>query len=356
MGKSPAAAPAPAAEQPPHELKRCPNGIILAPTSPRRPLFRPVPIVASAPTPSIPAGKIMDTNYSDQCNDGCSDHPPEKTHAFGPPKPPQPTHIQYPRTIKLDDYDPEKLNLCTFATSQLMRNILTDRFYIVGITCKRWGCPPCAREKIRTLATWTKLAAPNKLLTLTVNPKMHDNPELAWIATSPKLPELIRALRKRFGQIEYLRVCEMTEKGWPHYHCMLRSPYLPQPIVKKLWLELTGAEIVDIREVTQFFNSFSYLVKYLTKLRRIDWTDRHVTYSRNFFPVSITNTPEPNELRTWQRVQAHPLAYLRENYPDRYLIQTGPYSFELPDTPDTWLPPVETTATTTKQLTPAELF
>jgi hypothetical protein len=182
---------------------------------------------------------------------------------------------------------------------------------------------------------WTKLACPNKLLTLTVDPKLHDNPELAWITTAPKVPELIRALRKRFGKVEYLRVVEETKGGWPHYHCMVRADYLPQPVIRQLWSDLTGAVIVDIRQVAQFFNSFQYLVKYLTKLHRVDWTERHVTYSRSFFPVAITAKNEPSEWRTVRTVEIEPLTWLNLNRPGASLTQTGPYTWSLPRLPDT---------------------
>ena len=185
---------------------------------------------------------------------------------------------------------------------------------------------------------WTKLAAPNRLLTLTVNPALHDNPELAWLSTAPKIPELIRALRKKFAPIEYLRVVEQTEKGFPHYHCMVRSGFIPHQVIKTTWDQLTGAKIVDIRQVNSFFNSFSYLVKYLTKLRRLDWTERHVTYSRNFFPVGITRPKLQSEYRVLQLIPEKHYNYLMDNYRDSPITQTAPYLFELPERPSSWIP------------------
>jgi len=269
--------------------------------------------------------------YASQANDGCSDEPPTTSENLSP----------YPRQIRINGQTAEQLNTCPFATSIVEEHKLTGAFRLRGVTCKRWGCPACARQKIRELAQWTKLAAPNKLLTLTVNPAMHDNPELAWRDTADKVPELIRALRKRFGQVEYLRVIEETEKGWPHYHCMVRSQYLPQPVIKQLWSDLTGAEIVDIRQVSQFFNSFQYLVKYLTKLHRVDWTGRHVTYSRGFFPVPITPQNEPSEWRTIQQIKCEPHKWLDEEMPAEIITQTAPLTYSLRKRPSTWLPPEE---------------
>ena len=203
--------------------------------------------------------------------------------------------------------------------------------------------PALRREKIRDLATWTKLAAPNKLLTLTVDPKHDDNPELAWKRTSPQFPELIRSLRVRFGTIEYLRVCEKTARGWPHYHCMLRSGFLPQKVVAQTWHRLTGAKIVDIREVKAFFNSFQYLVKYLTKLHRIDWTDRHVTYSRGFFPAGINAKPRDPEWYTTAKITEEALGYLTYEFHGEPLTQLSAYVFDLPRAPSVYVPDRQTT-------------
>jgi hypothetical protein len=272
-----------------------------------------------------------DFTYSDQLNAGCSDDCPTSSE--------HPTANLYPRFVTIRGQTADDLNTCKWATSVAEENRLTGTYRLRGITCKRWGCPSCARTKIRELAQWTKLACPNKLLTLTINPECHDNPELAWKTTAPKIPELIRELRKRFGLVEYLRVVEQTQNGWPHYHMLLRSSYLPQPAVKKLWQQLTGAKIVDIRQVSQFFNSFQYLVKYLTKLHHVEWTDRHVTYSRGFFPVSITPTVEPSEWRTIQQIACEPHTWLDEQYPGETLVQTAPLTYVLKRRPNVWLAP-----------------
>jgi hypothetical protein len=288
------------------------------------------------------ARKIMDSiTLTDQLNEGCSDDDPttaQRPERLGEPIPKIP---RYPRRVHIDDFRPGRLNTCAFATAVVQKNEATGDYRCVVLPCKRWQCPPCAREKIRDLATWTKLAQPNKLLTLTVNPAIDDNPELAWIRTSPLFPELIRVLRKRFGKIEYLRVCEKTAKGWPHYHCMLRSDFLPQKVVASEWDRLTGAKIVDIREVKQFFNSFQYLVKYLTKLHRIDWTDRHVTYSRFFFPAGINAKTRDTEWRTTDRIQEPAYNWLDSEYHGQHLDELNAHVYALPSAPPPWIPPAE---------------
>ena len=123
-----------------------------------------------------------DLSYATQCNDGCSDQserqPPTSTNDV--------PDYRYPRAVKLVDYDPNTLNTCPWAKASLVQNRATGAYAVRGITCKRWNCGPCARAKIRNLAWWVKLACPNKLLTLTVDPALHDNPELRMACDGTK--------------------------------------------------------------------------------------------------------------------------------------------------------------------------
>lgn len=293
--------------------------------------------------------KTLDTHYTVamQMADGCSDLPeldnlPEQrltsTSTLDIPnelqQPARPNAYRlYPRHIQVRGQTPKELNTCPWATTVLERNLATGQVRARGVTCKRWGCDPCAGVKTRDLAQWIKLAAPNKLLTLTNDTKLDDNPELAWIRTAPLVPELIRILRKKFGSLEYLRVVELTKNNWPHYHLMIRSEYLPQAVLSNEWYRLSGSDIVDIRKVKDFFNSVLYLTKYLSKLRRVDWTERHISYSRKFFPVAIKPIPEKTEWSLLRKSKIEPNAYIYHVYPDRTLLQTAPLTYELPYEP-----------------------
>lgn len=216
---------------------------------------------------------------------------------------------------------------CHHASTYTARVINSDALLVLGITCKRWSCRPCAQAKIRRLAVLTKLAAPNRLLTLTVDPSLWNAPRDCFLDTSPKVAELTRSLRTRFGEVEYLRVTELTKKGWPHYHLLVRSGYLPHPVVKAEWNRLTGAQIVDLKQVNQSFKAYYYLTKYLSKLHSLQWTDRHVSYSKHFFPKGCNEKRSLEGVGDGRRWPVHPFEWLANHCMGLTITQNGPLSF-----------------------------
>jgi len=250
-----------------------------------------------------------------------SDSPPRQAFYDAPPLQATPSYLA-------------QLDICSRATTLVAYHPDLKRNVIVSVTCKTWSCPPCSRSKIRRLATLTALACPNKLLTLTVNPALYSSPREAFDATAVRVPELIRSLRVKHAPIEYLRVTEQTHKGFPHYHLMVRSAYLPQGLIKKVWSRLTQATIVDIRQTTNHFGAYQYLVKYLTKLHRLDWTERQVSYSRAFFPPGATDDAERAKLVMQDRVDEHPWVYVANHYANCYLTWVTPNSWVMPDHPN----------------------
>lgn len=184
----------------------------------------------------------------------------------------------------------------------------------LALPCKQWSCHYCAELKIRQLAVKTQDAKPNRLMTLTVDPARWDSPRHAFDGTRRQVPETIRALRKRFGDVEYLRVTELTQRGWPHYHLLVRSPYIPHAVLKDIWSDLTGAIIVDLRQVKDTFQSYTYLVKYLSKMHQIEWTERHVSYSRKFFPPPRPKVDHGLDLEDHVIIETHPGKLMYHQY------------------------------------------
>lgn len=203
--------------------------------------------------------------------------------------------------------------VCPYAQTLYAYSITHQVSVLFVLPCKRWSCRVCAEAKIKKLAHSVRSARPNRLLTLTIDPSLYVSPRHAWEETRKSVPILIRNLRKRFGEVEYLRVTEVTKAGWPHYHLLVRSSYLPHSVVRTLWNELTGARIVDVRQVTQSFKAYQYLVKYLSKLHKLEWTERHVSYSKAFFAKDNWKPENPLEYAEESFHSFHPANYVAEN-------------------------------------------
>lgn len=204
----------------------------------------------------------------------------------------------------------------------------------IALPCKQWSCRFCAEQKIKRLSIKTEAAKPNRLLTLTVDPSLWENPRAAFDGTRRKVPECMRHLRTRFTSVEYLRVTELTRRGWPHYHLMVRSPYIPHAVVKSLWTKLTGALIVDLRQIDKKLNCYNYLVKYLSKMHKIGWTERHVSYSRNFFPIEDFPNRQSLQLDEKTIIESHPSTYLYARFRGATLTILGANLYALNPTAD----------------------
>jgi hypothetical protein len=250
------------------------------------------------------------------------------TKHYIPPPPPSKAPV-WPRPFLIVAANLIANPICPWATCMEAHDPLHNWNILITLTCKRWGCPICARQKVRCLAAKTMLAAPNRLLTLTIDPSLYSSPRNAFEQTAHQVPELIRKLRDRFGLLEYLRVTEVTKKGWPHYHLLVRSDFIPQPVVKKLWADLTGAIIVDLRQVNKTFSAYSYLVKYLTKLHRLEWTERHVSYSKQFFPEECNQKSKRRQLTCQNRIPDHPYTWLCTWYNAAKITQLSPTVWRL---------------------------
>ena len=217
---------------------------------------------------------------------------------------------------------------CPWAKTLVVRDHETNHLQVRPVTCKRWGCAFCAPRKIRKMAFLTNAAKPNRWIRLGVKPDLYQSPRQCWEITSPHVPELFRKLRKTYGEIEYLRVCELHQGttryselkkeykaiGFPHYHCLLRCKYIRQKDLSDAWASLGSAPVVYIAKIDQTFSSFRYLTKYLTKLHRIEWTDRHVSYSKNFFPEEAKEKLAYPTRDVLYRDDEHPWKFVADRY------------------------------------------
>lgn len=220
---------------------------------------------------------------------------------------------------------------CPWATTLVVNDHESGKRQVRAVTCKRWGCSYCAPRKIRRLAFLVNGAAPNRWIRLGVQPDLYTSPKEAWEATSGMLPEACRQLRKEVGECEYLRVTELHKSGMPHYHALLRSGFIRQKRLSEIWAGLTGAPVVYIAKIDATFSSFRYMVKYLTKCHRIEWTDRHVSYSRHFFaPADLEKMAWP-ERQVIEKSETHPWKWLADRYSRDIVALEADGSWTIPD-------------------------
>ena len=142
-----------------------------------------------------------------------------------------------------------------------------QRAFAIPTPCHRWECPICGPPKVTRLHHRLKRYRPNRFLTLTCNPAAFHSPTHAYAHMSRMFTRLIKHANRHLVRtpITYFLVWERTRAGWPHIHALLKSDYLAQAYLSKLWAHYTGARVVDIRPVKYQPHMKSYLEKYITK-------------------------------------------------------------------------------------------
>ncbi len=175
---------------------------------------------------------------------------------------------------------------CPWAKTMIAFSEWLECDVIIAMRCKRWGCTFCGPIKVNHYAQRVEVAKPTKFITLTCANKRYLDPREAFEKTSPQVARLAVRLRRMVGEFEYFRVTEGTDLGWPHYHLLARCNYIKQSKLSEIWAELTGAIIVDIRKIEKRENCYWYVVKYLGKQEKIEWTKRRCSWTRKFMQKS----------------------------------------------------------------------
>jgi len=215
------------------------------------------------------------------------------------------------------------VSLCRFASTLTAWSQSLNCEIIVAVTCKQWTCRFCGEQKAKKLAATASTAKPNKLITLTVRPSLHETPRHAFDTTAPCVSRLITRIRRVHGTCEYVRILETTKIGWPHYHLVARSVFIPQSWLSDEWNKLTGAPIVDLRAIQQTREVYWYVMKYLGKQRHCPWTDRRVTMSRGFVPRGPPTKFNSLDLVDVQREACRPEHFMHWKYQGKELTRLG---------------------------------
>ncbi len=137
----------------------------------------------------------------------------------------------------------------------------------VPVRCKRWSCPVCHQANRRKVIRIAKSAKPRALLTLTVSSKDYPCPQEA----AEELKRALRLLRlrlkrsKKLENFEFLAVFEKHKSGHPHLHLLIKGSFLPWKDLRRMWEEMTGSYMVDIRKISSHGQAAMYCAKYIGK-------------------------------------------------------------------------------------------
>ena len=232
-----------------------------------------------------------------------------------------PTIYEAPLLIGRINADYENLDLCPWAKTMSGYSLEYEEMVYIQQKCNRWGCRHCGARRVTNLAHKTSAAKPNRLLTLTTWTRNYENPRDAFEKCSPLVAQLIRRLRKKHGNIEYLRVVEQHKNGFPHWHLVVRSGYIPFQSVRDEWKALTGNLIVDIRKIKDAKGVYWYIVKYLAKQTHCRFTDRRVSWSRSFFPPQEKRPGRPLNVQELHFEDEHPGKVLKDVAPNGRIIK-----------------------------------
>lgn len=139
-----------------------------------------------------------------------------------------------------------------------------DGVFVKVPYCDAWSCEFCRPRRVVRCEICARRGRPNYFLTLTWWTELGLTPLEARKLMGEKWPLLRRRMEREIGKrIPFYLAVEETEKGWPHFHILLRSDDIPQGLIAKWWRELTGSYIVEWKAVWSVGNVASYLHKYV---------------------------------------------------------------------------------------------
>lgn len=208
---------------------------------------------------------------------------------------------------------------------------LLGEWCIIQLRCKRWGCRHCGERKVARFAWRCEDAHPNRLITLTVAKSRWINPRAAYESTRGMVTQLATKLRRIVDEFEYFRILEVTKSGWPHYHLIVRSGYIPQRVLSRMWNSLTGAPIVDVRVIRKGKRVYFYVMKYLCKQQYVPWTNRRVSWSKNFFQDNLFPAGKPLDLINIGWVDEHPFDVIRRHYHSHFITAYSKDCWTVPE-------------------------
>lgn len=169
---------------------------------------------------------------------------------------------------------------------------------LIPSRCRRWACPDCGWRNARVLAERIVATHAQRFITLTLRQDETAGP----VEQLDRMNRAFRSLWKRIKRkthgraLGYVKVVELTQKGTPHFHVAVTSPFLSQRWLAAQWAALTGSFVVDIRVIHSARGLSRYLAKYLTKASETVSARRKFSASRSFLPPAEAAHREPEDV------------------------------------------------------------
>ncbi len=164
-----------------------------------------------------------------------------------------------------------------YPLSQEYGGELLYRGMVLNLTCNRWNCKPCARQKIRQLyarvsvggmvkETTRLLAAgykyPVKMFHLTLPGREYRETHTILEGLHDLRAaqhNLIRAMTHKYGKFHYFCAVEPHKSGWPHLHILFVSEAIaaskPLRFVEDVWRYRYGMGYVYVTVKTKRWNN-----------------------------------------------------------------------------------------------------
>ena len=150
----------------------------------------------------------------------------------------------------------------------------------VDCKCKTLWCDKC---QVGRMVTWREHLRPIvqkwrdvNLITLTVDRKPFTGPYAAWDHVGKKrgisvLMQTLRRMKRNGREVlhgdEWISALEFqmkTGEGWPHWHVLTHSSFVPVELIRKAW-KLGHVSITSTKEFGDKIHAMHYLTKYLVK-------------------------------------------------------------------------------------------
>ncbi|GAI71502.1 unnamed protein product [marine sediment metagenome] len=129
---------------------------------------------------------------------------------------------------------------------------------------------------------------PLRLLTLTLRRIPGHTPRQSAARIVRAWKRFLASLRKAFPDFRYWKALEFTKAGTAHLHVACRGSYIPQRMLRALWLRASGSYIVHIEAIRGARHGAVEVAKYVVKsaqrLGQMNPPIRLTSHSRDWLP------------------------------------------------------------------------